>query len=314
MTDPLPAKNRHLNRSLAVGFAGSPAREVSPGVKLAVPWLGGAAVEEIFRDLEPLGATDGVQLHRGGELLVGHVREPLVAGELAARTEKLYRRLLRTCAERPLFRVWNYVPRINEATNGLENYRAFCVGRSLAFEAELGGEFAEQLPAASAVGCGGDFLEVVFAACEQTPVHFENPAQVPAYQYPEEHGPRSPSFARATVGRAGKNRWTFISGTAAIRGHETIAPGALDAQLDCTLENLRLIAQTAGLGERIGAGRDARRHFKIYLRHAADLGAARERLERSLFRESDDVIYLQADICRAALNVEIEATVVEPSG
>jgi len=52
------------------------------------------------------------------------------------------------------------------------------------------------------------------------------------------------------------------------------------------------------------------RHFKIYLRHAADFAATRDRLEQSLLRPNDIVTYLQADICRTALRVEIEATLV----
>jgi chorismate lyase / 3-hydroxybenzoate synthase len=174
----------------------------------------------------------------------------------------------------------------------------------------LGGGFQPQLPAASAVGCQGSQLEVIFVAGKTAPTHFENPEQVPAYFYPIEHGPRAPSFARATVGRDGDRTWTFISGTAAIKGHESIAPGAMDTQLECTLDNLRLIARTCGLGDNLGAGRMQRRHFKIYLRHASDFAAVQARLNRVLFQKQDIVTYLHADVCRSALNLEIEATLV----
>ncbi|MGH7955465.1 MAG: hypothetical protein ACREH8_00455, partial [Opitutaceae bacterium] len=211
--------------------------------------------------------------------------------------------------DRHLYRVWNYVPEINAHPNGLENYRAFCQGRSLAFEATLGGEFQPQLPAASTVGCHGANLKMIFVAGEAEPVHFENPEQVPAYLYPVEHGPRPPSFARATVARDGGQTWTFISGTSAIKGHETVAPGALDAQLDCTLDNLKLMSRKAGLGNDLGADQVSHRQFKVYLREARDYAAVRSRLERSLFRSKDVITYLHAEICRAALNIEIEATV-----
>jgi hypothetical protein len=125
-----------------------------------------------------------------------------------------------------------------------------------------------------------------------------------------EHGPRAPSFARATVAKDGARVLTFVSGTAAIRGHETVAPGSFDEQLDCTLDNLRLISTTAGLGEQLGAGGAIRRFFKIYLRHPKDYQIARARLERRLFQPEDNVIYLQTDICREALDLEIEATLV----
>lgn len=294
---------------LRIAFSGGPT-ESAAAVSLDVPCLGGAVAEEIFPAVTPLGSEQGIRLFRSGLLLLGHAHEPFVASELAARTESLYRRILAATSGRHLYRIWNYVPQINAETAGLENYRAFCQGRSLAFEATLGGGFQPQLPAASAVGCRSSRLEVIFVAGKTAPTHFENPEQVPAYLYPIEHGPRAPSFARATVGRDGDHTWTFISGTAAIKGHETVAPGAMDAQLECTLDNLRLIARTCGLGDNLGAGRTQRRHFKIYLRHASDFAAVQARLNRVLFQEQDVVTYLHAEVCRSALNLEIEATLV----
>jgi chorismate lyase/3-hydroxybenzoate synthase len=292
---------------LRIAFANAPAVP-STVLHIDVPLLGGATTEEVFPAAKPAGFERGVQLFQSGGLLLGYAHEPLVAGELAVRTEALYERVLGVTRGRHLYRIWNYVPRINEHGAGLENYRAFCQGRSLAFEATLGGGFQPQLPAASAVGCHGTQLEVIFVAGEAAPVHFENPEQVPAYLYPREHGPRPPSFARATVAHDGQATWTFISGTSAIKGHETVAPGALEGQLECTLDNLRIMSRRSGLGDDLGAGRIAKRQFKVYLRHARDYAAARAQLERALFRTDDVVTYLHADICRAALNIEIEAT------
>jgi hypothetical protein len=266
--------------------------------------------EEIFADVTLIGSEHGLTLYRSGGLLLGHAHDPFFEQELAARTESVYARMLGACAGRHLYRIWNYVPRINALTERLENYRAFCLGRSLAFERKFGADFQAILPAASAVGSHGEHLEMIFVAGETPPTHFENPAQVPAYLYPIEHGPRAPSFARATVARDGRRTLTFISGTAAIRGHETVAPGSFDEQLDCTLDNLRLISSSAGLGDSMAAKTSLRRFFKIYLRHARHYAAAKARLERTLFQPGDNVIYLQTDICREALDLEIEATLV----
>jgi len=71
-----------------------------------------------------------------------------------------------------------------------------------------------------------------------------------------------------------------------------------------------LVSGAAGLGDRLGSGAAAARYFKVYLRRAEDVVAARARLERELFEAGDHVSYLRADICRAELLVEIEATVV----
>ncbi|MBL9187752.1 MAG: hypothetical protein JNK23_09760 [Opitutaceae bacterium] len=291
-----------------VAFAGGPG-VAHDALLIQAPWLAGEGAEEIFPAATPAGERDGVRLFRSGGFLLGHAREAFVPADLAGRTEALYRRILAATGGLHLCRIWNYVPRINDHTDGIEHYRTFCTGRSLAFERAHGDGYQPRLPAASAVGAGGDHIEAVFAASDAAPRHFENPAQVPAYHYPPEHGPRSPSFARATAVREGGAAWVFLSGTAAIKGHQTVAPGEFAPQLDCTVDNLRLIGRAVGLGNALGAGRVARRHFKVYLRHATDLAAAQAYLGRELFAPGDRVTYLHAAICRAALAVEIEATI-----
>lgn len=280
-------------------------------VRINAPWLAGEPCESLFPGASELPGADGVRLFQSRDILLGYASETIVPGEMASGTEALYRRILAACEGRHLYRIWNYVPQINALTAAGENYQAFCVGRAHAFELALGPQFETHLPAASAVGCTGDRLDVAFVAGSSAPRHLENPAQVPAYRYPIEHGPRAPSFARATVARMGDRRVTFVSGTSAIKGHRTVAPGTLDAQIDCTLDNLQLISRQAGLGDHLGAGRMVQRHFKVYLRRPTDLAAVRARLEPALIQPSDLVTYLHSDICRVALNIEIEATLEE---
>jgi chorismate lyase/3-hydroxybenzoate synthase len=272
--------------------------------------LAGPAEELIFPEAVAVETNPRLRLFRAGEFLVGHASEPFSRTELSRASKTLYRRILAACRGRHLVRLWNYVPDINGSAGGLEYYRAFCEGRSFAFEEEFGQGFRPKLPAASAVGSEGDQLNVIFAAVDRKPEHFENPEQVPAYLYPAEHGPRSPSFARATVAEVGGAKWAFISGTAAIKGHRTCFPDQLLPQIDCTLENLRLISKASGLGEDLGAAAGAARHLKVYLRRPEDLGPTRDVLHRLLVRPADRVTYLHADICRAELTVEIEATLV----
>lgn len=303
------ASSRAADPAFRLVFSGASV-VADAGFPIQAPWLAGAPDECLFPGAVALPVRNGIHVFQDGGLLLGYARAPLGGDELAAGTELLYRRVLNLCGQRHLYRVWNYVPAINLAGPAGESYREFCRGRAHAFEAAMGQGFESRLPAASAVGSRGDELALVFIAGEAAPRHVENPEQVPAYRYPIEHGPRSPSFARATVVRDGARMLAFISGTAAIKGHQTVAPGALDAQIDCTLDNLRLISRQAGLGDDLGASRVVQRHFKIYLRHARDLAATRSRLEPALVQPSDVVTYLHSDICRAALNIEIEATLV----
>ena len=300
-------------RPFRISFRGaaSSSQKLPPALVLDVPCLAGDEVEEIFPPALLVKSESGLSLYRSGELLLGCATERLTGADVDGHTRRAYQRMLAACQGFHLYRIWNYVPRINAVVAGLEHYRAFCRGRSEVFERSWGSEYKRLLPAASAVGCDDDQVGVVFAAGVERPAHVENPEQLPAYEYPKEHGPRPPSFSRATLAQADNRRLVFVSGTAAIKGHATVAPGALPEQIACTLDNLRLVSRASGLGEALGAESAWNRHFKIYLRRATELLSARSLLEGTLLQESDRVTWLRADICRAALNIEIEATLVQ---
>jgi chorismate lyase / 3-hydroxybenzoate synthase len=275
---------------------------------IGVPVLAGDEVDRFFTDARRVAPAGPLALFQKGDWLLGVGRVPAAADlELAAR--RLYVEIFHATRHLHLARIWNYVPAINQAgASGLENYRAFCQGRSLAFEQQHGAGFKFLVPAASAVGCASTTLTVVFVACHTRPRHVENPAQVPAYDYPREYGPRSPSFARATVVPGARDATVFISGTAAIRGHTTVAPDGIAGQLDCTLENLHEISRACGIGPHLAPAGASSRHFKVYVRHAADQPLVAATLGARLLEERDRVTYLHADICRRPLLVEIEAT------
>lgn len=276
-----------------------------------LPVLAGEPVEALFGTARPVGHAGSLALFHAGDWLLGAATVPLTKG-LEDAAHHLYTNIFQAAQGRHLARIWNYVPAINETSpGGLENYRLFCRGRSLAFEQHYGSGFKALLPSASAVGSKSDALTVIFAACPGATRHVENPLQVPAYDYPVEYGPRAPSFARATVVPGASGATVFISGTAAIRGHATIAPHNLDAQLECSLENLQAVSKACGLGAGLDQGCDSTRHFKVYVRHASDQPEVAARLEARLLTGVDTVSYVQADICRAALLVEIEASLFD---
>lgn len=283
-----------------------PTREIAFDVGL--PVLAGELTETIANSSGTRSTSGNFTLVRHDDWLVGGAS--LAAGsDLEEISNQLYRELFEASAGWHLARIWNYVPSINEpGPGGMENYGIFCKGRSLAFERKFGGAFQECMPAASAVGCQGGRLSVIFAAGPKSHTHIENPLQVPAYHYPVQYGPRAPSFARATVVDEGGDLAVYISGTAAIRGHATVAPEKTLDQLDCTLGNLDEISRACGIGPDLCGARAAHRNFKIYLRRIEDLESVEAVLDKGLLRESDTVSYLRAEICRKPLNVEIEAT------
>lgn len=256
-----------------------------------------------------LGSGEASVSTRGDALWIEGQNHLLVVHQQAARhpleqqTFDAYKSVISAAgADWKLCRIWNFIPGINQESQGLENYRSFCAGRANAFEALFGPACASQMPAASGVGCDTGRLAMIFLFCRFEPVHLENPHQVPAYQYPAEYGPRSPSFSRATI--CGDQ--AFISGTAAIEGHRSIGIGNLQAQLDLAIANIR---RMLGALETKGFQADrARRHVVVYVRRPEDVAVIAAAVEAHLLREIDRVVYLKADICRQELLVEIEMT------
>jgi chorismate lyase/3-hydroxybenzoate synthase len=254
----------------------------------------------------------GFSLADDGLLVFGHGL--LDAGpqvDLEQTTRDAYAQLLDCCAERGaehLLRVWNVVPAINEPQRGIERYKLFCKGRAEGYLEHFGPERMEgALPASSAVGGATDHLAITFLASRVAGRHVENPRQVSAYRYPPEYGPRSPSFARATVVPSVAGGWVFISGTASIVGHQSRHVGDLTAQLEETIRNVAVLFEAID-----GAPCDevdiARRmvSLRVYLRRGADWpfvsATLRERLGTNVV-----LMGLAADICRRELLIEIEA-------
>ena len=238
---------------------------------------------------------------------------------VAQGTEQAYRQLFRHLerSDTPhLWRVWQYLPGINaaDAETGVERYRLFNQGRAAAFDA-AGRDVAAAAPAACALGCDESRTgRLIFLAADTPGRPVENPRQVSAYHYPPAYGPKSPIFARASVAQGPAHDWLFISGTASITGHATRHVGDVRAQTDETLANLETVRQVANADRKDDSrpfefGRHAL--LRVYLRRPEDIDAVRERLSAWSGRTSG-IQFLQADICRADLMVEIEATLRRP--
>jgi enamine deaminase RidA (YjgF/YER057c/UK114 family) len=206
-----------------------------------------------------------------------------------------------------LLRVWNHVSDINGASDGMERYRLFNIGRQDAFLAHGRTVAGISVPAASALGATvGAPLLVYCIAARQPATAIENPRQLSAYHYPQDYGPRRPTFSRASLVSFGTQRLLFISGTASIVGHRTLHAEDVAEQTRETLRNIGAILQQAQ--SRGVAGMSlADLHYKVYVRHAADWPVIRAELQRAAGTAAR-YIALQADVCRIDLLVEIEAT------
>lgn len=298
---------------LEAAVAEIPVAEVSTPV---LPDTG--RIFEVWRSNRP--ATSGqrrrVRFRRTADMLFGciAVSEAEGHGTLHEATTQAYQEIcaaLEAESYPHLVRVWNYVPDINREACGTERYRQFNTARHHALR-ESGRALAGNVPAASALGAPGDSpLVVYFLAGRTAPSFVENPRQLSAYYYPRQYGLHSPVFSRATLLRQEDGLALFISGTASIVGHRSLHVGDTAAQTRETLTNIEALLAEAN---RVSSGA----HFhlsalalKVYVRRPADLPVVRAELAAAL-GESARVVYLQADICRQDLLVEIEATAMHP--
>lgn len=279
-----------------------------PGIiPIGIPSLCGKAYEVIeYGDkVAERGSTGDCQWSKIDDVFCAATWiSPAACADIESATEAAYTRLFRliNSAGFPYpFRIWNFMPKINLGEGDQEEYKKFCVGRLRAFgQLDLS---QQQFPAASALGIHHSDNSaqgaVIYLLATKTPgQHHENPRQQPAYQYPREYGPSSPSFARATSLPLQSERPIFISGTASIIGHDTKACGNLLEQLEITLDNIRYLLAS------IDPQASAPSAIRVYLRHAEDLLATQAYLYQQF--SPADINIVHADICRANLLVEIE--------
>ena len=203
-----------------------------------------------------------------------------------------------------LIRIWHYLPDIHLEERALERYRRFSLGRHEAFVAK-GRAISTDAPAASAVGKRSGNTVVCFLAAPRPGIPIENPRQVSAYSYPAQYGPRGPTFSRALFTSWDDLRQLYISGTAAIFGHLSQHEGDAGAQAGETIVNLRAVMDEAHAQGLIDVGQNTDLLFKVYLRQAEFRASAQTRL-REAFGPAPSILYLQADICRRELLLEIE--------
>jgi chorismate lyase/3-hydroxybenzoate synthase len=299
----VPTDNLGSGDALAVvGFGDAPAGAC---VTIAARQLGAVPLAEVWRSSLPIEKSriGDVSFAANGAVMIGTISA--AAGETDVATARLYEQIVdaaRTAGYPNLLRVWNHVGCINEAEGDLERYKRFSKGRHDALT-RCGYE-RQQFPAASAVGMSEQGLAVYFIASRAVGMQVENPRQVAAYDYPPMHGPRSPSFARATVAQWNGSAMIFVSGTSSVVGHETRHHGKVEAQLEETLENMRVIVAEAAA--RIGrkASLDDLTIAKTYIRRAADYERIAPLLTSQL--RSTQHLFVESDICRRDLLLEIE--------
>jgi chorismate lyase/3-hydroxybenzoate synthase len=239
-------------------------------------------------------------------------RDPQRALEWASATvyQRIFERM-KAAGFPYLWRVWNYFPRMHEGANTrFDRYQQFNSGRQAAFGAN-GHAVTGNVPAASAIGLAQGALTVAFFAGRCPAVAIENPHQMSAYDYPVDYGLRRPIFSRAVWLDRGGSPLLLISGTASIIGHASCH--AQDVQAQCA-QILAHIATLRDEAYRQQRHRDfppfslEKGYYRVYLRRTQDYPLIRAMLEEH-WGKTTRIVYLQGDLCRQDLLLEIEAVI-----
>lgn len=296
-----------------VGFGntrGTDEKNGLPVLWVNTPVAGGDAVYEVWTSDKPVTRYQDELIAGAGneDIFFGRMSAEFASAEdLCEATQRIYSGIfsfLEHGTYRNLLRVWNYLPDINAIEAGIERYHSFSAGRHEAFARYS--RKVEDSPSASVLGSHGGPLVVYFLASRFPGVPIENPRQTSAYLYPRQYGSRSPIFSRATLAFQGDSQTLFISGTASILGHVSVHPESVILQTHETLTNIRAVIDQASEAGFKFAGSGANVALKAYVRQTENISIVQGIINEE-WGTLPNLIVLQADVCRAELEVEIEA-------
>lgn len=204
-----------------------------------------------------------------------------------------------------IIRQWNYIERITAYDGKDQHYQMFNNARSSFYSKT---KWINGYPAATGIGTnlGGvlvDFDAAVFKnkECYSTPI--DNKLQVAAHAYSDQvlelanKQKTTPKFERAKSMTFKERDLIYISGTAAIRGEESLTNVGLSRQLQITMEN---IAQLIGKAEI--------EMLRVYLKDKSFYQEAKRGLNE--YSLNIPISYMWADVCRDELLIEIEGIAI----
>jgi hypothetical protein len=218
-----------------------------------------------------------------------------------------------------IVRQWNYIGNILSIKNGYQNYQVFNEVRS-----EYYGLYrnVKMFPAATGVGMkyGGVALDFHAVRSDKKISFFpvDNPAQINAYCYGQNvlrGNPRNgnamknpPQFERALFMHSDVNPVLYVSGTASILGQKTVGLNDVSRQTEVTIGNINKLADYNRIrsisGKNNITGLECS-FIRVYVKNPGDFQTVRSICDSNF--PSVPSVFIEADICRDDLLVEIEA-------
>lgn len=271
--------------------------------------------------VQRLSAQATLVSYDGLRWLYANTSRPRLAGQSCYRaTQELFEQTtaqLRSAGMgwEQVIRTWWYLGDITGYEGGVERYQELNRARAEAFAGvTFGGVNPSGYPASTGIGMSpgaGTALATLALQTDRKEVRLvpvENPRQIPAYDYARRYSQLSPKFSRAMALVTPDYITTWISGTASIVQSEVSHPDDAVAQTEQTLDNIRELIAAENFARHgiAGAGTTLRdlAKVRVYVKRAEDFAACQAVCARRL--GNVPALFLQAEVCRPELLVEIE--------
>jgi hypothetical protein len=219
-----------------------------------------------------------------------------------------------------IVRQWNYIPRIINPClkeDHRQNYQLFNNARAVFYNQH---HFTSGFPASTGIGMKCGPLTVGFIALSGADaMPLSNPQQIDAHRYSgkvlvptgDEKPDESPRFERAKAFRLNEQLHVLVSGTASIKGEDTIGLDDAAEQSRYTVSNIeKLIARENLLKHGLEVNGALRKdtYLRVYYKDLVYYPIIKAQVERT--KLNTNVVYLEASVCRPDLLVEMECALI----
>jgi enamine deaminase RidA (YjgF/YER057c/UK114 family) len=215
-----------------------------------------------------------------------------------------------------VIRQWNYIKDIVGYTGEDQHYQIFNDIRSAYYKKAT---FKNGYPSATGIGMSHNGVIIDFIALvpvsDTNIIPIKSPVQADAHQYSENvlaqnttstAKKTTPKFERAKI-VLNKNQGTiYVSGTAAIKGELSSDQFEIKQQTSLTIENIYQLVSNGNLTLQgiNGSFVATPQYFRVYIKNRSDFKLVQDIVSKKLGKIP--VLYVEADICRPELVVEIE--------
>jgi len=214
-----------------------------------------------------------------------------------------------------IVRQWNYIERITEITGKRQRYQDFNDARTYFYKDAL---WHNGFPAATGIGTqnGGVVIDAILMQGKQEILPIRNPLQIDAHSYTQEvligepdtnnFVRTTPKFERAKQITDNAEQTLLISGTAAIRGEQSLYHDDAVKQVLLTLDNIQELMRLDNPDRVLSTVHTSMKleYLRVYVKEEKDFMNIKRACEDR--HPSLPILYTRADICREELLVEAE--------